>query len=61
MVADILKIAKAKDAKEAESAYRKVMNKITQIVKDGETLAKLAGFATSVYGMIKMIAENLNA
>ncbi len=61
MVADILTIAKAKDAKEAESAYRKIMNKISQTVKDGETLAKLARFATSVYGMIKLIAENLNA
>ena len=61
MVADILTIAKAKDAKEAESAYRKIMNKISQTVKDGETLAKLVRFATSVYGMIKLIAENLNA
>lgn len=59
IIADILTIAKAKDKKEAESIYKKVMAKITQTVKDGETLAKVAGYATTVYELVKPIIENL--
>lgn len=59
IIADILIIAKAKDKKEAESIYKKVMAKITQTVKDGETLAKVAGYATTVYELVKPIIENL--
>lgn len=59
IIAEILTIAKAKDKKEAESIYKKVMAKITQIVKDGETLAKVVGYATTVYELAKPIIENL--
>jgi len=59
IIADILTIAKAKDKKEAESIYKNVMGKITQTVKDGETLAKLVGWATAVYELAKPIIENL--
>ena len=59
IIADILTIAKAKDKKEAESIYKKVMAKITQTVKDGETLAKVVGYATTVYELAKPIIENL--
>ena len=59
IIADILTIAKAKDKKEAESIYKKVMAKITQTVKDGETLAKVVGYATTVYELVKPIIENL--
>lgn len=59
IIADILTIAKAKDKKEAESIYKNVMGKITQTVKEGETLAKLVGWATAVYELAKPIIENL--
>lgn len=59
IIAEILTIAKAKDKKEAESIYKKVMAKITQTVKDGETLAKVVGYATTVYELAKPIIENL--
>lgn len=59
IIAEILTIAKAKDKKEAESIYKKVMAKITQTVKDGETLAKIVGYATTVYELAKPIIENL--
>jgi len=59
IIAEILTIAKATDKKEAESIYKKVMAKITQTVKDGETLAKVVGYATTVYELAKPIIENL--
>lgn len=59
IIAEILTIAKAKDKKEADSIYKKVMTKITQTVKDGETLAKVVGYATTVYELAKPIIENL--
>ena len=58
--AEVLSIAKAKDKKEAESIYRKVMGKISQTVNDAETLAKVAGYATVVYELAKPIIEKLN-
>lgn len=57
--AEVLTIAKAKNKKEAESIFTKVMGKITQTVKDGETLAKVAGYALTVYQFIQPIIENL--
>lgn len=60
IIAEILTIAKAKDKKEAESIYKKVMGRITQTIKDGETLAKVVGYATTVYELAKPIIENLN-
>jgi len=59
IIAEILTIAKAKDKKEAESVYTKVMGKITQTINDGETLAKMVGYATTVYELAKPIIENL--
>ena len=59
IIADILTIAKAKDKKEVESIYKKVRAKMTQTVKDGETLAKVVGYATTVYELAKPIIENL--
>ena len=59
LIAEILTIAKATDKKEAESTYKKVMAKITQTVKDGETLSKVVGFATTVYELSKPIIKAL--
>lgn len=59
IIAEVLTIAKAKSKKEAESTYAKVMGRITQTVKDAETLAKVAGYATTVWQLAQPIIEKL--
>ena len=60
IISEILSIAKSKTEKEADSNFRRIMDKITQTINDGETLAKLAGFATTVYNLAKPIIDKLN-
>jgi len=57
---EVLSIAKAKTKNEAESLFKKVMGKITQTVNDGETVAKLVGYATAVYKLAQPIIDKLN-
>ncbi|QHQ61475.1 hypothetical protein Ana3638_12380 [Anaerocolumna sedimenticola] len=59
IIAEVLTIAKAKSKKEAESTYTKVMGRITQTVKDAETLAKVAGYATTVWQLAQPIIDKL--
>ena len=59
IIAEILSIAKAKSKKESEVTFTKVMSKITQTVKDAETIVKLTGYATAVYQMAQPVIENL--
>lgn len=59
IIAEVLSIAKAKTKEEAESKFRKVMDKITQTVEDGETLGKIATFATTVWTLVQPIIEKL--
>ncbi len=59
ILVEILSIAKAKSKEDAASAFAKVMAKITQVVKDGETLAKVAGYAMAVYQMVQPLIDNV--
>ena len=59
IIAEVLTIAKAKNQAEAKSVYTKVMGRITQTIKDAETLAKIAGYATSVWNLAQPIIEKL--
>ena len=52
LMGEILSIAKAKSKEEADSTYRKIMNKITTAIGDAETLAKVVGYATTVYSVV---------
>lgn len=57
IITEILSIAKAKSREEAQSAFRKVMGKITQTVQDAETLGKIAGFATTVWNLTQTMIK----
>lgn len=59
IITEALTIAKAKSKSEAQSTYTKVMGRITQIVKDAETLAKIAAFATTVWQLAQPIIDKL--
>ena len=59
IIAEVLTIAKAKSQGEAKSVYTKVMGRITQTIKDAETLAKIAGYATAVWNLAQPIIEKL--
>ena len=59
IIAEVLTIAKAKNQAEAKSVYTKVMGRITQTIKDAETLAKIAGYATAVWNLAQPIIEKL--
>jgi hypothetical protein len=60
IVTEIFAIAKSKDKEAAESAYKKVVDRIKQTVNDSETLAKVVGYATAVYELAKPIIEKLD-
>lgn len=59
IIAEVLTIAKAKSKGEAKSVYTKVMGRITQTIKDAETLAKIAGYATTVWQLAQPIIDKL--
>ena len=59
IIAEVLTIAKARSQAEAKSVYTKVMGRITQTIKDAETLAKIAGYATAVWNLAQPIIEKL--
>lgn len=59
IIAEVLTIAKAKSQGEAKSVYTKVMGRITQTIKDAETLAKIAGYATTVWQLAQPIINKL--
>lgn len=50
---EILAVSKAKNIEEAESMYRKVINRISTYTGDMETTQKLIGFATSIYKKVE--------
>lgn len=52
IVSEILAIAKAKEKKEAETLFKKVMNRINDSVDDVESIIKITGWAMTVYNMV---------
>lgn len=55
LITDIFNIAAAKDKKEADSLYRKTINKIGTVFSDAETIQKLVGLATAIIGIYNKI------
>lgn len=49
---EVLEIAKATNKEEAESAYRKVMNKIISVAKDADAIQKITSFAGATYTLV---------
>ena len=45
-------IAKAKEKREAESIFKKVVTKITDTVEAADSVIKLIGWATTIYNMV---------
>lgn len=52
VMAEILVIAAAKSKKEAESLFKKVMQKINDTTDNVDTMIKIVGWATTVYNMV---------
>lgn len=59
LISEIMAISKAKNKKEADSLFRKVMDKTNTIIKDGETLYKIVGYATTVYSAVNTMFPNI--
>lgn len=52
LVTEILAIAKAKEKKEAETLFKKVMSRINDSVEDVDSIIKITGWAMTVYNMV---------
>ena len=52
VISDILTIAKAKDSKEAESIFKKVVGKINDSVDTIDSMIKLLGWAATIYNIV---------
>lgn len=48
---EILSIITAKDKKEADSIYRRLMNKINEVTNDADNVAKLTTFAVTIFNL----------
>ena len=57
LIAEIMAISKAKNKEEADSFFRKTMDKASKTIKDGETLYKIAGYAMTVYNFVTSILQ----
>lgn len=52
ILTEILAISAAKDKKEAENLFKKVMGKVTQTTDDVDTIIKICGWAMAVYNIV---------
>lgn len=52
VIADILAIGTATTPEEAESLYKKTMDKINRTIESGENIAKLTAWATTAWNII---------
>jgi hypothetical protein len=52
LISEILTIAKAKEKKEAESIFKKVMTKINDTADTADSMIKLVGWASAIYNMV---------
>jgi len=53
LLSEIQSMAKAKDKDEAGTMYKRVMGKISDVVKDAETLQKVTAFAGTIYTIVQ--------
>lgn len=52
VLAEVLAIAAAKDKKEAETLFKKVMRKISETTDNADVIIKIVGWATTIYQMV---------
>ena len=52
IISEILAIATAKSKEEAQSLFKKVMKKITEVTDSVDSIIKITGWATAVYNMV---------
>lgn len=52
IITEILAIAKAKEKKEADSLFKRVMTKINDTVETADSVVKIVGWATTIYNMV---------
>jgi hypothetical protein len=52
LISEILTIAKAKEKKEAESIFKKVMTQINDTVDTADSMIKLVGWASAIYNVV---------
>ncbi len=55
LINEMHEIAISKNLSEADTRYKKVMKKITEQVKDVDTIVKLTAYTTSIYNALKPI------
>lgn len=58
ILSEIFELAKAKSEEEADKQFKKVMTEITDTVEAAESTAKLVGWLTSIYRIVKMILKS---
>lgn len=58
IITEILAIAKAKEKREAESLFKKVMSKINDSVETVDSMIKIMGWATAIYKMVGTMLPN---
>lgn len=57
IITDIMSIAKEKTKQDAETVYRRVLNRINSFTGDIETITKLLGYATTAYTVISQMSK----
>lgn len=58
LISEILTIAKAKEKREAESIFKRVMTKINDTVETADSTIKLVCWATEIYNMVLTMLPN---
>ena len=58
ILSEIFELAKAKSEEEADKQFKKVMTEITDTVEAAESTAKLVGWLTSIYRIVKMVLKS---
>lgn len=52
LMTEVLSLAKAKSKEEADTLFKKIMNKINDTADTVESMIKIVGWATTVYNMV---------
>lgn len=52
LMTDVLSLAKAKSKEEADTLFKKIMNKINDTADSVDSIIKIVGWATTVYNMV---------
>jgi Glu-tRNA(Gln) amidotransferase subunit E-like FAD-binding protein len=55
IIRDLIELAKQKDKEQAESGFKRLMKRITDIQSSADTIIKLAGLAQTIYFALQQI------